>query len=309
VTRSQVGPLPHRSSSLTIHAPAKINLILRVLDRRPDGYHNLWSLMQSLALEDELKIRLVTDSGKIRLTCDAQTLEVDQSNLVYQAAAAVLDRTQRPVGLDIELRKRIPMGAGLGGGSSDAAATIFGLNHLLDLGWSREEMVEIGQALGSDVPFFLFSPSAVVTGRGETVRPMTIEGKRWVLLVKPSFGVETKWAYQELARTRTDVRPLSAAHTALDQRQLTSWSEVAATGENDFEAPVFTRYPILREIKQTLHVQGADLALLSGSGATVFGLFHNESAARHAQSQFEHDKQLNVFVVSTRSGPLISSLD
>jgi 4-diphosphocytidyl-2-C-methyl-D-erythritol kinase len=263
--------------------------------------------MQSVALADELRMTLVPDSEKIRLTCDAQTLAVDQSNLVYQAATAVLGRTQRTVGLDIELQKRIPMGAGLGGGSSDAAATILGLNHLLELGWSREEMAQIGQALGSDVPFFLFSPTAVVTGRGETVRPITIEGKRWVLLVKPSFGVETKWAYQELARTRSGVRSLSAAHATLDERQSTSWSEVAASGENDFEEPVFTRYPLLGEIKQALRVQGADLALLSGSGATVFGLFHDELAARQAQSQFEREKQLNVFLVSTCSEAFITS--
>jgi 4-diphosphocytidyl-2C-methyl-D-erythritol kinase len=243
VTRSQVRTPP---LSLTIHAPAKINLILRILDRRPDGYHDLWSVMQSVALADELRMTLVPDSEKIRLTCDAQTLAVDQSNLVYQA-------------------------------------------------------------LGSDVPFFLFSPTAVVTGRGETVRPITIEGKRWVLLVKPSFGVETKWAYQELARTRSGVRSLSAAHATLDERQSTSWSEVAASGENDFEEPVFTRYPLLGEIKQALRVQGADLALLSGSGATVFGLFHDELAARQAQSQFEREKQLNVFLVSTCSEAFITS--
>lgn len=307
MTKSQLGSPPHDSSFVTVRAPAKINLILRILDRRPDDYHNLWSIMQTIALEDELRIRLTPHAGEIRLTCDAQTLAVDRSNLVSKAASAVLDRAQQPVGLDIELRKRIPMGAGLGGGSSDAAATIFGLNHLLQLGWSRTQMAEVGQPLGSDVPFFLFAPSAVVAGRGEAVKPMAIEGGRWVLLVNPGFGVETKWAYQELAATRRVVRPLSAGHYELDQRGRVSWPQLAAVAENDFEAPVFGRHALLREIKQTLRAQGAEFALLSGSGATVFGLFHHESAARQAQTQFARDRQLNVFVVPTCSEPLAVS--
>src|SRR5262245_39312313 len=294
------------SSELTVPAPAKINLILRILDRRSDGYHNLWSIMQTVGLEDELFIRLAPTGG-IRLTCNAETLAVDESNLVYKAASAVLDRTQQSVGLDIELRKRIPMGAGLGGGSSDAAATILGLNHLLQVGWSSDQMAEVGQALGSDVPFFLFSPSAVVAGRGEAVKPMTIEGRRWVVLVKPGFGVETKWAYQELAATRGAARPLSVEHAELDQRKAISWPQLATAAENDFEAPVFARHGMVRDLTHTLRAQGAEVALLSGSGATVFGLFHDEAAARSAQTQFERDKQLQVFVVSTCSGPLTVS--
>ena len=304
MTKSPLGLPRHDSSSVTVSAPAKINLILRILDRRPDGYHNLWSIMQTVALEDELRIQLSPQAGEIRLTCDSQTLAVDRSNLVYKAASAVLDRAHQAVGLNIELRKRIPMGAGLGGGSSDAAATIVGLNRLLQLGWSKAQMAEIGQPLGSDVPFFLFSPSAVVAGRGEAVKPITLEGRRWVLLVNPGFGVETKWAYQELAATRGVVRPLSAGHAELDQHEVISWPQLAATAENDFEAPVFARHAMLREIKQILRAQGAELALLSGSGATVFGLFHDESAARHAHTQFTRDTRLNVFVVSTCSKPL-----
>jgi len=178
VTKSQLGSSPQDSPSVTVSAPAKINLILRILNRRNDGYHNLWSIMQTVALEDELRIRLTPHAGEIRLTCDAQTLAVDRNNLVYKAVSAVLDRVQQPVGVDIELCKRIPMGAGLGGGSSDAAATIVGLNHLLQLGWSKAQMAEVGQPLGSDVPFFLYAPSAVVAGRGEVVKPVVIEGGR-----------------------------------------------------------------------------------------------------------------------------------
>src|SRR5207344_985808 len=147
---------PPNPSEITVFAPAKINLILRILNRRPDGFHNLWSVMQTVALDDEVQIKLRADRQDIQLRCDATQLAADQSNLVYRAAAAVLARAQQSVGLDIELRKRIPMGAGLGGGSSDAAATIIGLNHLLQLQWSPAQMADAGKSLGSDVPFFLF---------------------------------------------------------------------------------------------------------------------------------------------------------
>ena len=298
-----INPQPS-PSEITVFAPAKINVTLRILDRRPDGFHNLWSIMQTVALEDEVQIRLRADRQDIRLRCDAAQLAADQSNLVYRAAAEVLKRAQHAIGLDIELRKRIPMGAGLGGGSSDAAATIIGLNHLLQLKWSPKQMADIGQSLGSDVPFFLFAPSAFVAGRGESVRSVVIEDVRWVVLVNPRFGVNTKWAYQELAATRTAVKPLSQVQRELDRQSRVSWLQLNAAAENDFEAPVFASHEGLREIKRTLQAQGAEIALLSGSGATVFGVFADEARARLAQAQFVSENLMDVFVVPTCSGPL-----
>ena len=299
-----INPQPS-PSEITVFAPAKINVILRILDRRPDGFHNLWSIMQTVALEDEVQIRLRADRQDIHLKCDATQLAADQSNLVYRAATAVLARAQQSIGLDIELRKRIPMGAGLGGGSSDAAATIIGLNHLLRLEWSPTQMADVGQSLGSDVPFFLFAPSAFVAGRGETVRPVVVEGARWVVLVNPGFGVNTKWAYQELAATRTAVPPLSLIQRELDQQSQVSWAQLIAVAENDFEAPVFAVHGKLREIKRSLQAHGAEIALLSGSGATVFGVFAEEARARLAQAQFVSEDLINVIVVPTCSGPLV----
>lgn len=303
MTKSTFASPPTPLSSVTVFAPAKVNLILRILDRRPDGYHNLWSIMQTVALEDELHIALAPERQDIQLRCDTEQLAADRSNLVYRAAVAVLERARRTIGLDIRLLKRIPMGAGLGGGSSDAAATILGLNRLLQLGWSDAQMADVGQPLGSDVPFFLFAPSAFVTGRGETVKPVTIGGTRWAVLVNPGFGVETKWAYQELAATRGAVRPLSSLHADLERHTHTTWVQLAAAAENDFEPPVFARHGALLEIKQALLARGAELALLSGSGATVFGLFQDEGAARRAQAQFARGKHLKVFVAPTCSGP------
>ncbi len=304
MTNSPSGAASPQVSSVTLHAPAKVNLILRILDRRPDGYHNLWSIMQTVALEDELRINLISDSKKIQLHCNTEQLAADRSNLVYRAAAAVLDRAKLTAGLDIHLSKKIPMGAGLGGGSSDAAATILGLNHLLKLGWSKAQMAAVGQLLGSDVPFFLYAPCASVTGRGETVRAMTIDGGRWAVLVNPGFGVETKWAYQELAATRGSARALSPMHADLDHQVHVTWAQIIAAAENDFEPPVFARHGSLREIKGALAGSGAEVALLSGSGATVFGLFRDEIQARRAQAQFLPQNNLKVFVVPTCSGPL-----
>jgi 4-diphosphocytidyl-2-C-methyl-D-erythritol kinase len=303
-SREAVINLQRSLSEITVFAPAKVNVILRILDRRPDGFHNLWSVMQTVALDDEVQIKLRADRQDIQLRCDATQLAADQSNLVYRAAAAVLARAQQSVGLDIELRKRIPMGAGLGGGSSDAAATIIGLNRLLQLDWFPAQMADVGQSLGSDVPFFLFAPSAFVSGRGETVRPVVVEEMRWVVLVNPGFGVDTKWAYQELAARRTTVTPLSPVQRELDRQSRVSWAQLIAAAENDFEAPVFAAHGKLREIKRNLQAHGAEIALLSGSGATVFGVFANETRARLAQAHFVSDNSMKVFVTPTCSGPL-----
>jgi 4-diphosphocytidyl-2-C-methyl-D-erythritol kinase len=300
VTKPSSGS-PPAPASLTVFAQAKINLVLRILDRRPDGYHNLWSLMQTVRVEDELSISLSHNHSTITLRCDDLSLKTDASNLVYRAAAAVLEHSGQTVGLDLALTKRIPMGAGLGGGSSDAAATILGLNRLLELGWSTEKMAEMGQALGSDVPFFFFAPSATVAGRGEEVAPVRIRGIRWVVLVNPGFPVETKWAYQQLSASRAGVVPLSPSHAALTKGSDLSWEQVLQVAENDFESPVFKAHPTLLGIKQRLLAEGAEAALLSGSGATVFGVFRDEAEAHRAQASFQREPQFKVFAAVTHS--------
>lgn len=289
------------TASIVVFAPAKINLVLRILDRRADGYHNLWSLMQTVQLEDEITIFMSDNHSTITLRCDESSLKTDPSNLVYRAAAAVLENSGRTVGLDMVLTKRIPMGAGLGGGSSDAAATIIGLNRLLNLGWSREKMAHIGQTLGSDVPFFFFAPSAIVGGRGEKVVPVQIKGSRWVVLVNPGFPVETKWAYEELSYSRTGVQPLLDVHAGWEKASGLSWEEVRQAAENDFEATVFKAHPVLHKIKLKLLAAGAETALLSGSGATVFGVFRDEMPARQAQLSFRTESKFKAYTVSTLS--------
>ena len=263
--------------------------------------------MQTVGLEDEL-ILTIRDGGpaRIALRCDHAALAADQTNLVYRAAQLVLAQVDRTVDLSINLSKRIPLGAGLGGGSSDAAATILGLTRLLRLDWTVERMSEIGQQLGSDVPFFFLAPAAVVTGRGEQVRPVRVSGTRWMVLVNPGFPVETKWAYRQLSASRPGVRPLSPALQQFDSRSTLDWAEIMPLVENDFEAPVFAEHPLLEEIKQGLLNQGAEVALLSGSGATMFGVFPDQAGAERAAATFARDPKMKVYAVPTAGAPVTS---
>lgn len=270
-------------NEVSVRAPAKVNLVLKVLDRRPDGYHNLWSLMQTVGLEDELRVRTMYGHSGVRLTCNDPGLPTDGRNLVTRAASLVLTRIGISVGLDIHLSKRIPAAAGLGGGSSDAAATIVALNCLFALGWSASEMVRLGQQLGSDVPFFFFAPTALVRGRGEEVAPLSLWGTRWLVLVNPGFPIQTRWAYERLAESRRTVPQVSEALDRVAGKGSLSWEEVIPVMENDFEGALAATHPVLAEIKMELIQSGAEAALLSGSGATVFGVFPDEMSARRAE--------------------------
>lgn len=291
-------------ATVRVHAPAKVNLILRVLDRRADGYHNLWSLMQTVRLEDIVTIRRTTTT-EIRLQCKHTVLTADQTNLVYRAAALVRERAGVRDGVEIELTKRIPLGAGLGGGSSDAAATILGLNKLFGLGWSISQMSAVGQLLGSDVPFFFLAPTAIVSGRGEVVKPIRMEGERWIVLVNPGFPVETKWAYQQLAQMRSHVRPLADRVLQLNQQDVVSWERLRELAENDFEGPVFASHPLLQDLKTQLVSHGAESALLSGSGATVFGVFRDVAGATRGQARLDQQQGCRAYAVPAGTGPLI----
>ena len=231
-------------------------------------------------------------------------LPVNRENLVYRAAEAVLRRAELAVGVDIELRKAIPLAAGLGGGSSDAAATIYGLGHLLKLEWGLTEMREVGAELGSDIPFFFQAPCALVGGWGQEVTSCTIDGKRWVVLVNPGFPVQTKWAYEQLSSNRSGVPPLSPWAETVERQFHVSWDEVIKTMENDFESPLFPLYPILGFIKEKLCALGAQAALLSGSGATVFGLFLTCETAQEAAAKLRRDTQWSVFDVPMGSTEL-----
>jgi len=297
------------SRSIEVAAPGKVNLILRVLDRRPDGYHNLWSVMHTFELADTVVVEFNGRSG-IRLTCEGADLPTDSANLAYRAAERVLARVRRRKGLRLHVRKRLPVAAGLGGGSSNAAATIQALAALLDTGWSRAEMAQLGQEVGSDVPFFFYRPTALVEGRGERITPLQLEAERWLLLVNPGIAISTAWAYERLAAVRAGQvgrMPGRLPRLAVDHGgegpQLVKWHDLLPLIENDF-APVMEReYPVLCEIRELLLMRGAQTAMLAGSGATVFGVFGDERLARIAAEGLDRRSGWQVWVTRTQWNP------
>ncbi len=297
--------MSHVDRSLLVHPPAKVNLILKIFDRLPNGYHALWSFMQTVGVTDELTIRVTDAFEGVRLECSDQTLSAPTHNLAYRAAELVLQRAGISMGVDVKLVKGIPVEAGLGGGSSDAAATIMGLNRLLDLGWTNNDMATLGQTLGSDVPFFMEAPTAVVHGWGQRMIPKTLEGVRWIVLVNPGFPINTGQAFRRLDEVRPTVPPMPEALESVERASSVSWSGILALMENDFEAIVFDDYPVLADIKKRLLTMGADGALLSGSGATVFGVFREQGEAIRAKEVFAGIPEYRVAVGPSLQGGVL----
>ena len=284
-----------------VSAPGKINLILRVLDRRADRYHNLYSVMQAFDLADTIHTEEAPAAAGIRLSCEGAELSVGRDNLVYRAAEAVLLRLRPTAGVHIRLNKQLPISAGVGGGSSDAAATIQALAVLFNTGWSREAMAGIGQELGSDVPFFFYGPSALVEGRGERVTPLRIEGHRWLVLLNPGIAIATSWAYQRLADIRSRANPSAADRRspALPTNSPMNWDELLSLVENDFQSIAEETHPLLRELRLLLVARGADAAMLCGSGSTVVGVFSSEEKARQAAEGIACRPGLRIWVTRT----------
>lgn len=272
---------------LIVKAPAKINLFLQVTGRRPDGYHTLRTLMQKVALFDELTLEWCDDAG-IRLDCHGSGLPAGEDNIAHRAAAAFLEAARSRLdmairGISITLKKGIPIAAGLGGGSSDAAGVLTALNRLYGQPFSAAELAEIGLRLGADVPFFLAEASACVAeGIGEKLTPVTPLDGYAVLLVNPGFPVSTQWVYQTFALTRDgDLGSFKNFQNA-EGAQGTAAAPGMHRAANDLEAVTFSRYPVVAQIKADLLDRGADSALMSGSGPTVFGLFQERESAEAA---------------------------
>lgn len=270
------------NSSFQLNAPAKINWFLIVRGLRNDGFHEIISLMQRVSIYDEILFEM---SKEIEIITDADIPIED--NLIYKTInllkASFRDQT-RSKGVRITLKKEIPIAAGLGGGSSDAATTLIGLNRLWRLGLSTKEMMKVGALIGSDVPFFLSSPVAKVRGRGDIVYPVKLSYSYPLLLVKPPVKVETKWAYSEFDR-RTKVREKNNSdYTSLfikllNEKELANLETYA---RNDLEDTVVKRFPEIGRIKRILKEQGAIFSIMSGSGPTVIGLFDSSERAKGA---------------------------
>ncbi|HBT96480.1 MAG TPA: 4-(cytidine 5'-diphospho)-2-C-methyl-D-erythritol kinase [Desulfobulbaceae bacterium] len=258
-----------RRASCEIAAPAKINLYLRVVRRRRDGYHDLDSWMHKIALCDRLTVSLRPTPG-LTLTVSDKHLPGDATNLVWRAASAFFATCglSDTVGADIVLEKNIPVAAGLGGGSSDAAATLSALNRLCGLPLTASGLSELGLSLGADVPFFLFdAPSAFASGIGEILRPAPLLAGYHLVLVNPGFPVSTRETFSRLSLTEKTKKIKKASPVGREG------DEDINGFDNDLEAVTMAMHPEIARIKERLLFLGAATALMSGSGATVFGLF------------------------------------
>ena len=247
---------------MQVFAPAKINLSLKVLGRRPDGFHDIETFIAPISLCDELKIDKNKAAEGVEFRCDDSSVPTGDENLVVRAAKAFFEAAKLKASVSIELNKKIPHGAGLGGGSSDAAATLVALNKLFETNLPREALAKLGETIGSDVPFFIFESAAICRGRGELVTPEKLKEKMSILLLKPEFGVATAWAYQRWQDSR-EIPGISYALQEFNGHRFA----------NDLERPVFEKFVFLAQTKTWLRNQPeVGVALMSGSGSTVFAV-------------------------------------
>lgn len=270
-----------------VKSPCKVNLLLNILGKRPDGFHELETVMHPVNLCDGLMLE--RGGAGIQLTCDEPALRTDSGNLVHRAAAAFLQAAHINEGVRIHLEKKIPLAAGLGGGSGNAATTLLGLNELFGQPLSPEELRQIAASLGSDIPFFLQPKPALATGRGEMVQPLdffpALKGAA-CLLIHPGFGIATAWAYQQLARFPAALNGQPGrARKLIALLQTANLAAAANEFYNSLEAPVLEKFPLLAIYQDFLRAHGAVAALMSGSGSTTFAIAPNEGTVRQLEEK------------------------
>jgi 4-diphosphocytidyl-2-C-methyl-D-erythritol kinase len=281
-----------------IRAPAKINLSLRVVGRRADGYHFLDTIIVPVSLYDEIDIRRIRAASRhpagelIQIKCDHPLVPQGRENIVYRAAELIMKKTRKPQPISIHIKKRIPIGAGLGGGSSDAAAALVGLNRLLKLRLSLATIEKMAVALGADVPFFVRARPARARGIGERLRPLRCLPRFWSVIVYPGFPVSTEWVYRNFRQKLT--KPLVNTSIATSPKSV---GEIINRLENDLEAVTFKRYPRIGVFKRKLLREGAPRVLMSGSGSSVFGIFSSKRAAVNAFRRLRKEEGAQAFLV------------
>ena len=268
-------------------SPCKVNLLLNILGKRPDGFHELETLLHPVNVFDSLSFTRA-ESG-IQLTCSNPSLPTGADNLVFRAATAFLQKAAIKDGVHIRLEKKIPLAAGLGGGSGNAATTLIGLNELFDEPLLPGELHEAAASLGSDVPFFLQTKPALATGRGEKIQPLdwfpALKGAAF-LLIHPGFGIATAWAYQQLARFPEALNGKSGrAKKLVALLQKADLKKAGAEFYNSLEAPALEKYPLLSLFQEFLRENGA-VTLMSGSGSTTFGVIHGKTPAEQLAEKF-----------------------
>ena len=272
---------------LRVQAHAKINLYLDVLGKRPDGYHEIETIFHSIGLHDDIYLRKRADR-QISVHCEHPQVPCDPRNLAYRAAKLLLDNTPNLSGVEINIVKRIPIAAGLGGGSADAAAVLCGMNALFDLGLTQTELMQLGVQLGADVPFCILGGAALGRGIGEILTPLPPLKAAWLLLANPGFAVSTARVYQQvnLSLTPSQKNVTMLIRCFQDDKSFS----VGPHLYNGLEVPVLSKYPAIAEIKTKLDKHpGSCGVLMSGSGATVFAFMQSQVHANLAAVNFEND--------------------
>lgn len=270
--------------SVVIKAMAKVNLGLDVLRRRENGYHDVKMIMQTVNIYDTLTLSKKEDA-QIVITTNTGELPLNEDNLIYKAAKLLFERTGKEAGVSIHLDKQIPIAAGMAGGSTDAAATLLGLNELYDLGLNKEELAEIGVKIGADVPYCIYGGTCLSEGIGEVLTKLPDTPDCYVVVAKPGIGVSTKYVYENLhIETVKDHPDIDGMIEAIREGSLDG---VVKKMENVLETVTIKRYPEIETMKNCLMENGAENALMSGSGPTVFGIFKEENIAKHALFKLE----------------------
>jgi 4-diphosphocytidyl-2-C-methyl-D-erythritol kinase len=269
--------------------PCKVNLLLNILGKRPDGFHELETVMQPVNVCDDMTFERAAKD--IQLSCSNPELPVDAKNLVHRAATAFLAAARISGGVRIQLQKNLPLAGGIGGGSANAAVTFSALNELFGSPLSPEKLHELAAALGSDVPFFLQDKPALATGRGEKIQPLepfpALRGKA-ILLIHPGFGISTPWSYQNLARFPEALNGKAGrAKDLISKLQGNNWPGVADAFYNSLEAPAFDKFPVLALYQEFLRENGALAALMSGSGSTTFAIAEDVPSAESLAEKFK----------------------
>jgi 4-diphosphocytidyl-2-C-methyl-D-erythritol kinase len=270
-------------------SPCKVNLLLNILGKRADGFHELETVLQPVNVGDELAFERAGNG--IQLSCSHPELPVDGRNLVHRAAASFLAVTKIAGGVRIHLQKHLPLAGGIGGGSANAAVTISALNELFGRPLPAEQLHALAAAIGSDVPFFLQDQPALATGRGEQIQalePFPALRGRAFLLIHPGFGIATPWAYQNLARFPQALNGKAGrAKDLISKLQGNNWPGVADAFCNSLEAPAFDKFPVLTLYQEFLRENGALAALMSGSGSTTFAIVESVSSGESLAEKFK----------------------
>jgi 4-diphosphocytidyl-2-C-methyl-D-erythritol kinase len=264
---------------ITVESPAKINLGLNVVRKREDGYHDLETIFIPLLLSDKITF---SKSDQLKLATNSEFLNELKINLILKAIRLLEERTNKRIMLDIVVDKVIPVGGGLGGGSSNAATTLKTINKIFDLGLDFKVLADLSLQLGSDVPYFLNPIPSYAESRGELLYPINLEIPYPILVVNPRIKINTSWAFQK-------IKPSSPIQNLREifQQGLPDFNTLKTDIKNDFEEVVFKEFPELEQIKEDLYNQGAEFALMSGTGSTIYGIFSNLQKAHWAEEYFK----------------------